>query len=218
MMRRSLIRSRIASALKRSAAWQPEKNAGAEAGNRRQLRRFLAQEERRPQRRRQFRRDRDADDDAEPDQGGSERQSAPPRRPDRRRGGTAIARRAIIGDAGAGERQRGENSSRPGRGTGRDQAAENRADRHAGRRCGVQPGQDRPAEPPLDPGALGVHGDVDDAAEEPRDDQGDGDLGLARGVEESAQSARRRRSRSPARRVRTPKRCASAPPADMAMR
>ena len=175
MMRRSLIAkpNRVGVEAQRRLAGGKERRA--EAGNRRQLRRFLAQEQRRPQRRRQFRRDRDADDDAEPDQGGREGQSAPPRCPDRRRGGTVGPRRAMVGDAGAGERERGENAGRPGRRAGGDQTAENRAERHAGRRRGVQPGQDRAAKPPLDPRALGVHGDVDDAAEEPRDDQGDRD-------------------------------------------
>jgi hypothetical protein len=57
----------------------------------------------------------------------------------------------------------------------------------AGRRRRVEPGQDRPSEPPFDSRALRVHGDVDDAAEEPRGDQGDGDFSLGRGVEQTAQ-------------------------------
>ena len=52
-----------------------------QTGNRRQLRRFLAQQQRRPQRRREFRRDRDADDDANPDQSRREGQSASPPAP-----------------------------------------------------------------------------------------------------------------------------------------
>ena len=50
----------------------------------------------------------------------------------------------------------------------------------------MQPSQDRAAEPALDPRALGVHEQVDDAADEPRDDQSDRDPSFARGVEQRA--------------------------------
>ena len=52
----------------------------------------------------------------------------------------------------------------------------------------MQTRQDRAAEPALDPRALGVHQEVDDAADESRDDQSDRDPSLARGVEQRAQS------------------------------
>jgi len=43
-----------------------------------------------------------------------------------------------------------------------------------------------PDQTAFDPGALGVHRDVDDPAEEPGSDQGDRDLGLGRSVKQSA--------------------------------
>ena len=94
----------------------------------------------------------------------------------------------MVGDAGERERERGENAGRPRRRAGGDQTAEDRAERHTGRRRGVQPGQNRAAKPALDPRALGVHEQVDHAAEEPRDDQGDRDPSFARRVEQRAQS------------------------------
>ena len=170
--------NRVGVEAQRSLAGGKERRA--EAGNRRQLRRFLTQQQRRPQRRRQFRRDRDADHDAYPDQSRREGQSASPPRPDRRRSGKVIPRRTMVGDAGKRERQRGKNAGRPRRRARGDQTAEDRADRHAGRRRSVQPGQDRAAEPALDPRAFGVHEQVDHAAEESGDDQGDRDPSFAR--------------------------------------
>ena len=185
-MRRSLTRRRIASALKRSAAWQAEKNAaprpdiaasfGASSRNS----------------------SVDHTDAASsaaietptttprPIRAGANDNPLRPHRPDRRRSGTTGAGRPMVGDAGAGERERGENARRPRRGARGDQTAEDRAKRHAGGSGGVQARQDRAAEPTLDPRALGVHQDVDHAAEEPSGDQSDGHPGLARGVEQRA--------------------------------
>src|ERR1700722_19145062 len=158
-----------------------------QTGNGRQLRRFLAQQQRRPQRRREFRRDRDPDHNAEPKESRREGQSASPPRPDRRRSGKVTPRRAMVSAAGKREHERGENAGRPGRRAGGDQTAEDRAERHAGRRRGVQPGQNRAAKPALDPRPLSVHENVNHAAEEPREDQGDGDRSLARRVEQRTQ-------------------------------
>ena len=162
------------------------KERRAEAGNRRQLRRLLAQQQRRPHRRREFRRDRDTDDDAKPNQRRREGQSASPYRPDHRRSGTIGLRRAVVGDARACERERGENARRPRRRPDGDQTAEYRAKRHAGRRSAVQPSQNRASQPSLDPRALGVHEHVDHATDEPRDDERDRDPSFTRGVEQRA--------------------------------
>ena len=51
----------------------------------------------------------------------------------------------------------------------------------------MQPRKDRAAEPPFDPRAFGVHGHVDDAAEESRRDKGARHPSRAPGVEDRAQ-------------------------------
>ena len=160
------------------------KERSAEARNRRELRRLLAQQQRRRQRRRQFGRDGDPDYDAKPEHSRGEGQSASPPRTHRRRSGKVIPRRAMVGAAGKGEHEGGENAGSARRRAGCDQTAEDRAECHAGRCRGVQPGQNRTTKPAVDPRALGVHEDVDHPAEEPREDQGDRDPSLARRAEQ----------------------------------
>ena len=188
MMRRSLTRTRIASALNRSAAWQAEKNAAPSPET---AASFGASSRNSNVDHNEAANSAAIDTPMTTPSPISAGASDNPFRPDAPTGdgaGRIAARRAIVGDAGAGERERGQNAGGPGRRAGGDQAAENRAERHAGGRSGMQPRKDRAAEPPFDPRAFGVHGDVDDAPNESRRDKGDGHPRRARGVEDRAQS------------------------------
>ena len=186
MMRRSLTRRRMASALKRSAAWQAEKNAAP----RPEIAASFGASSRNSS--------VDHTDAASsaaietptttpsPIRAGAKDNPLRRTAPTADGSGTIGPGRPMVGDAGAGERERGENARGPGRGAGSDQTAQDRPKRHAGGSGGVQARQDWAAEPALDPRALGVHQDVDHAAEEPRGDQRDGHPGLARGIEQRA--------------------------------
>ena len=163
------------------------KKRGPETGDRRKSRRLCAQQDGRPERGRRLGGNRDADDDAEPDQGRREGEASRRRRqpnPGRLRlahGGAAI------GKTGRGKSERGGEPRRPRRRAGDDQAAENRSDRHPGRRRPMQAREDRPAEAPFDPGAFGIHGHVDDAAEKAGPDQNPADRRRGPCVQERAQ-------------------------------
>ena len=186
MMRRSLTRRRIASALKRSAAWQVEKKAAP--------RPEIAASFGASSRNSSVDHTEAASSAAietptttpSPIKAGAKDNPLRPVAPTPAGGGTIGPSRAIVGEASPGKRERGEKARRPRRGAGGDQTAEDRADRHASRCGGVQPGQDGTAKPALDPSALRVHEDVDHPAEESRGDQSDGHPGLARGVEQRA--------------------------------
>jgi hypothetical protein len=86
-----------------------------------------------------------------------------------------------------GESKRGDEPRRPGRRTRNDQAAENRPDCHAGGSRPVEAREDRAAEAALDPGAFGIHGHVDDAAEKAGPDQNPADRQRGLCVQERAQ-------------------------------
>src|SRR5208337_288922 len=154
--------SRMISALKRSVAWQAEKNAAPRPA--------IAASPGASARRRSVDHSKAAVSAAietpmtipSPIRAGvNERPRAPDAVVGRAASPSARAS-AVIGEAGGAEADCGEEPGRPGRLGCDDQAAEDGAGRHAGGGGSVQAGEDRPAETALDPRAFGVHRDVDD--------------------------------------------------------